>query len=208
MQRIVVLLLVVFGLAGVTACGPSAAERAAAEAKARIKAEEDAVKAKAREESLAKLEQERLAALWLYQAEAAGAGKQVTAAIFSTNNIDVDGKGARPVQLIFRDHPEWGRSSYLVMKAGDFNCYGSCSLNVTVDGAAPKKMAGRRPVTDAAIAMFINDWQSLWRMTAGAKTLTIEFPVKAGGTRTASFDIAGLDRSKMPKWDRLGAALK
>lgn len=208
MRRLVLALVVLLGLAGVTACGPSAAEQAAADAKAKAKAEDDAAKAKAREASLAKLEQERLAALWLYQSEPAGAGKQITAAIFSTNNIDVDGKGARPVQLIFRDHPEWGRSSYLVMKGGDFNCYGSCSLDIAVDDAAPKKMAGRRPVTDAAIAMFINDWQALWRMTAGAKTLTIEFPVKAGGTRKASFDVAGLDRSKMPKWDRPGAASK
>jgi hypothetical protein len=62
-------------------------------------------------------------------------------------------------------------------------------------------MKGRRPVTDDAIAMFVNDWKALWTMTAGAKTLTIEFPVKAGGTRAATFDIAGLDRSKMPGWD-------
>lgn len=200
MKLIAVSFVVLLSLA-VTSCGPSAAERAAAEAKVKAKAAEDAEKARAREASLAKLETERLAALWLYQQEAVGRGRQVTAAIFSTNNVDVDGSGAKPVQLIFRDHPEWGRSSYLVMKAGDFNCYGSCALMVTVDDAAPRKMVGRRPVTDQAIAMFINDWQSLWRMTEGAKRISIEFPVKAGGTRTASFDVGGLDRSKMPRWD-------
>jgi hypothetical protein len=41
---------------------------------------------------------------------------------------------------------------------------------------------------------------TLWRMTAGARRLSIEFPVKAG-TRTAAFEIAGLDRSKMPGWN-------
>jgi hypothetical protein len=40
----------------------------------------------------------------------------------------------------------------------------------------------------------------LWRTTAGATRLAIEFPVKAGGTRTATFDVAGLDASKLPGW--------
>ena len=53
--------------------------------------------------------------------------------------------------------------------------------------------------------MFVNDWRTLWRLTQGAKRIQIEFPVKAGGTRTASFDVAGLDRSKMPGWDEDGA---
>jgi hypothetical protein len=116
---------------------------------------------------------------------------------------DTDGSGAKQVRLIFRDHPSWGRSSYLVLNAGDFDCYGGCSLNVTIDDAPAKKMRGRRPKTDEAIAMFIDDWQSLWKMTEGRKLLTIEFPVKAGGTRAAVFEIGGLDRTKMPLWDAL-----
>jgi hypothetical protein len=105
------------------------------------------------------------------------------------------------VQLIFRDHPSWGRSAYLVLQAGDFNCYGGCRLQVTVDDAAAKSMAGSRPKTDEAIAMFIEDERKLWRMTKGAKRLSIQFPVKAGGTRTAVFEVGGLDRSQMPGWD-------
>jgi hypothetical protein len=38
-------------------------------------------------------------------------------------------------------------------------------------------------------------------MTKGAKRLSIQFPVKAGGTRTAVFEVGGLDRSQMPGWD-------
>ena len=93
-----------------------------------------------------------------------------------------------------------------MLQAGDFNCYGSCTVTVTVDDATPKRMAARRPPTDEAIAMFINDARALWRLTAGAKRLSVEFPVKAGGTRTVSFDVAGLDRSKMPGWDAAAAA--
>jgi hypothetical protein len=62
-------------------------------------------------------------------------------------------------------------------------------------------MAASRPKTDEAIAMFIEDERALWRMTRDAKRLSIEFPVKAGGTRTAVFEVGGLDREKMPGWD-------
>jgi hypothetical protein len=71
---------------------------------------------------------------------------------------------------------------------------------LTVDDAPPKSMAAHRPRTDEAIAMFIDDTRALWRATAGAKRISVEFPIKAGGTRSAAYDVAGLDRSKMPGW--------
>jgi len=131
----------------------------------------------------------------------AGKGRQRSAVIRSTNDVDTGGDGPKSVRLVFRDHPAWGRSSYLVLQSGDFNCSGGCTVKVIVDESASKSMAARRPTTDEAIAMFINDFRSLWRLTSSAKRLSVEFPVKAGGTRTATFDVAGLDRSKMPGWD-------
>lgn len=186
------------------ACGPSEADRAKADAAAKEQAAVAAEKEQSRAEARQALEVRRLAALWVYQSDpVASGGAQVTAQIRAKDDVDTDGSGPKGVQLIFRDHPEWGRSSYLVLKAGDFNCYNGCSLNVTVDDRPARKMAGKRPKTDEAIAMFVNDWKTLWKMTAGAKMLSIEFPVKAGGTRTATFEVAGLDRSQMPKWDAL-----
>ena len=146
-------------------------------------------------------EEARLAALWAYAAEPVKGGKQLSAAIFSKENVDSDGSGAKPVRLIFRDHPDWGRSSYLVMQAGDFDCYGACRVAVTVDDAAPVRMAANRPDTDEAIAMFIDDEKALWRMIDGAKRLAVEYPVKAGGTRTAEFEVGGLDRTQLPAWN-------
>ncbi|HVI58589.1 MAG TPA: hypothetical protein VM619_06895 [Luteimonas sp.] len=146
-------------------------------------------------------EASRVAALWSYQTENVKGGQQLSAAIYSKEPVDTDGSGANPVRLIFRDHPSWGKSSYLVLQAGDFDCYGGCRVKVKVDDAAPKPMAALRPDTDEATAMFINDERALWRMTKGAKTLAVEFPVKAGGTRTAVFEVAGLDRAKLPGWD-------
>ena len=155
----------------------------------------------AKDQLVATQEQRRMAALWAYQTEAVEGGKQVSAAIYAKKNIDTDGSGAKQVRLIFRDHPEWGRSSYLTLQAGDFDCYGGCKVKVAVDEGAAKAMAASRPKTDEAIAMFIEDERALWRLAGTAKVLTIEFPVKAGGTRSAEFEVGGLDRSQLPKWN-------
>lgn len=163
----------------------------------RVQSQFDAVKAKAD----AVRESSRTAALWSYNREPVKGGTQLSAAIDAKDDVDVDGSGAKPVRLIFRDHPSWGRSAYLVLQAGDFNCYGGCKVKVKLDDAPPRSMAGLRPKTDEAIAMFIENERALWRMTKGAKLMTIEFPVKDGGTRTAVFEVAGLDRTQLPNWN-------
>ena len=202
MRPVLIALVVCVFAAGLAGCGESDAARAAREAAAEQAAAEQAVKAKARAEAEAAMEAGRLKDLWTYSTDApAGTGTQVAASIRSTNDVDTDGQGARSVLLVFRDHSAWGRSSYLVLQAGDFRCSPRCTVSVAVDDAAAKAMAAHRPATDAAIAMFIDDERALWRATAGAKRLSIEFPVKAGGTRTVTYDVAGLDRSKLPGWD-------
>jgi len=143
----------------------------------------------------------RLASLWSYNTETVKGGKQLSAAIYAKDDVDTDGSGEKQVRLIFRDHPDWGRSSYLVLQAGDFDCYGSCRVKVAIDDATPKAMAANRPKTDEAIAMFIDDQRALWRMTQDAKVMSVEFPVSAGGTRTAVFEVGGLDRAKLPAWN-------
>ncbi len=156
-----------------------------------------------RQKGEADREARRVAALWAYQTENVKGGQQLSAAIFAREEVDVDGSGKTPVRLIFRDHPDWGRSSYLVLKAGDFAraCYTRCSVTVTVDDAPPRKMAANRPKTDEAIAMFIDDHRALWRLTRDAKVMRIEFASRDLGSRTAEFEVGGLDRAKLPKWD-------
>ena len=143
----------------------------------------------------------RTTGLWAYQSEAAKGGNQLSAAIYARERIDADGGGPKAVRLIFRDHPEWGRSSYLTLEAGDFDCYGGCKVKVQVDGGAARPMAASRPKTDEAIAMFIEDERALWRLAKDAKVLSVEFPVKAGGTRTAVFEVGGLEPAKLPQWN-------
>jgi hypothetical protein len=167
------------------------------DAAARVRKQFEAVAAKAE----AAREQSRTAALWSYNREPVKGGTQLSASIYARDEIDVDGSGTKPVRLIFRDHPSWGKSAYLVLQAGDFDCYGGCRVKVTVDDAAPKAMAASRPKTDEAIAMFIEDERGLWRMTKGAKVMKIEFPTKAVGRKTAVFEVGGLDRAQLPDWD-------
>lgn len=143
----------------------------------------------------------RVAALWAYQTQPVGTKEQLSAAIYARENVETDGTVARPVRLIFRDHPEWGRSSYLVLEAGDFDCYSGCKLKVIADDAKPRTMAGSRPDTDEAIAMFVEDEKTLWKLAREAGVLSIEFPVKAGGTRTATFETGGLDPERLPGWN-------
>ncbi len=166
-------------------------------AAARVKARVDEAKTKAQ----AAREQRRLAGLWAYGAEPVAKGTQLSAAIYSKDVVDTGGDRPARVRLIFRDHPEWGRSSYLTLEGGDFDCYGGCKVNVTVDDGAARPMAASRPKTDEAIAMFIEDERALWRMTKSAKTVVVEFPVKAGGTRTAVFEVGGLDPARLPAWN-------
>ena len=146
-------------------------------------------------------EQNRLSSLWNYAQVTAGKGIQRSAMIYSKEPVDVDGAGPRKVQLVFRDHPEWKRSAYLVLQAGDFRCPGGCKVKLVADGAAAKSMAAWRPDTDEAIAMFITDHKALWKLVRKTRAVAIEFPVKGGGTRTAVFETGGLNPEHMPGWD-------
>lgn len=169
------------------------------EAADRVRPRYDEAKSKGEAENNAR----RVAALWTYQTQPVRGGNQVSAAIYGREPVDVDGSGAKPVRLIFRDHPDWGRSSYLVLPGGDFakRCYGSCRVTVTVDDQPPKQMVANRPQTDEAIAMFIDDEKALWRLTRDADIIRIAFPTRDVGEKTVEFEVAGLDRAKMPGWD-------
>lgn len=167
------------------------------QAAARVKPQLDDIRAKAE----AEVQRQRLATLWSYGDEPVGKdGHQLSASIYSQEPIDTDGGGTHPVRLIFRDHPEWGRSAYLVLEAGDFDCYAGCRLKVTLDGKT-HTLPGSRPKTDEAIAMFIDDWKGLWKLAKAGKQLSIEFPTKAVGKRTVEFEVGGLEPSKLPAWN-------
>ncbi len=165
------------------------------QAAARVKPKLEEVAAKA----AAQREDARLGALWSYQAEPVKGGSQLSASLYAKDNVDVDGSGPTQVRLIFRDHPSWGKSSYMVLQKGDFDCYRGCRVKVVADGKA-HSLPASRPKTDEAIAMFIDDRKALWKLATTSKVLEIEFPTKDVGKRTAVFETGGLDASKMPGW--------
>lgn len=154
--------------------------------------------AETRRKAEAAREDKRVAALWAYQSQPVGKREQLSAAILARDPIDTGAGQSRP-RLIFRDHPEWGRSSYLVLESGDFDCYGGCRVKVSVDGKA-RSMAASRPKTDEAIAMFIEDERALWRAVRDAGEIVIAVPVRGGEAREAVFEVAGLDPARMPGW--------
>ncbi|WP_045728369.1 hypothetical protein [Xanthomonas sp. GPE 39] len=143
----------------------------------------------------------RMQAAWQYSQVPVGKGVQRAAMLYSRDKVDVDGSGPKPVQLVFRDHPEWKRSAYLVLQSGDFRCASGCKVELKADAGAPRTAAASRPKTDEAIAMFITDNKALWKLARKTTVLQITFPVKAGGTRTAVFETGGLDGAQMPGWD-------
>ena len=165
------------------------------QAAARVKPKLEEVAAKA----AAQREDARLGALWSYQAEPVKGGNQLSASLYAKDNVDVDGSGPTQVRLIFRDHPSWGKSSYMVLQKGDFDCYRGCRVKVVADGKA-HSLPASRPKTDEAIAMFIDDRKALWKLATTSKVPEIEFPTKDVGKRTATFETGGLDASKMPGW--------
>ena len=54
---------------------------------------------------------------------------------------------------------------------------------------------------DDAIAMFVEDHKRLWKLAKESKQLSIEFPTKAVGKKTAEFEVGGLEPDKLPKWN-------
>ncbi len=114
--------------------------------------------------------------------------------------VDVGVGGAQPVQLVFRDHPQWKRSSYLVLRAGEFPLPRGCKVKVTVDGAAAKSMAAWRPDTDEAIAMFINDQKALWRLLRKSRWWRSNFGAGRWHPHRR-IRKRRLDGAQMPGWD-------
>lgn len=145
-----------------------------------------------------KREDRRLESLWDYQRNPEKRGEQITAALYSKDKVDTpDGRSS--VLLIFRDHPEWGSSAYVILDRADFDCWKGCKLKVTADESVVM-LPGQRPDTKEAISMFINDQPKLWALFKDARVVKIELPIKGSGMHTATFETGGLDPARMPNW--------
>lgn len=156
----------------------------------------------------AKREADRLSSLWTYAQVPVAAAKgkpggiQYSALLDSKDSVDVDGSGPRTVQLVFRDHPQWKRSSYLVLQTGDFAkaCYAHCTVKVKTADGKIVALSSHRPDTKEAIAMFIDDDKALWKLARNNKSIEIEFGTRDLGAKTAVFETGGVLPERMPGW--------
>src|SRR5690606_31818387 len=133
-----------------------------------------------------------------YPRQAAGTGEQRSAVIWSKEEVDLGDGAPSRVQLVFRDHPEWGRSSYLVLQSGDFDCYRKCRVPVTLDDGAATRMSAYRPDTDEAAGRSVGGDGALGRRGRGAGTAACGFGVEGGGGCSARCGRGGLDTGRMP----------
>ncbi|MEO8161144.1 MAG: hypothetical protein ABI588_06975, partial [Arenimonas sp.] len=83
-------------------------------------------------------ETRRLRGLWDYQANAVAAGTQRSASIFSKTAEAGEDQPApiADAQLVLRDHPDWGRSAYLLLALSKFDCGKPCSMRIAFDDLA------------------------------------------------------------------------
>jgi hypothetical protein len=137
----------------------------------------------------------RLEKLWTYNTElmeGGGDGVVRTAAIYATP----DG-GNAPVRLVLREHPKWGRSLYLVLDSGEFDCPPGCEVPVKYDDAAPRPFKATKS-TENKQAMFIDDEKTIRDSLAKIRVITIVTSV-GGKSRSMSFEVGGFDRVKLER---------
>ena len=135
----------------------------------------------------------RLRGLWDYQANAVGSGTQRSASIFSrTVDLGEDQPAAIPdAQLVLRDHPEWGRSAYLLLAQSKFACGKPCTLQLAFDAQAPAEWRGKQADSGHGPALFIEDDARFVAALQKAKQLRVSLPKGSGSIGTLVFEVGG-----------------
>ena len=135
----------------------------------------------------------RLRGLWDYQANAVGSGTQRSASIFSrTVDLGEDQPAAIPdAQLVLRDHPDWGRSAYLLLAQSKFACGKPCTLQLAFDAQAPSEWRGKQADSGHGPALFIEDEARFIAALQKAKQLRVSLPKGSGSIGTLVFEVGG-----------------
>jgi hypothetical protein len=138
-------------------------------------------------------ETRRLRGLWDYQANSVGSRTQRSASIFSkTAEAGEDQPAAlADAQLVLRDHPEWGRSAYLLLALSKFNCGKPCTMRIAFDEAAAEAWRGKQADSGKGPALFIEDEARFVKALEGAKRVRIELPKGSGSVPALVFEVGG-----------------
>lgn len=140
----------------------------------------------------------RLGQLWTYNTEFLEGGNENvvhTAAIYAAKDPKDITNDMVPVRLVLRRHPKWGRSAYLVLDHGEFDCAPGCKLPLKFDDA-PTRMFGASKSDQNKQAMFINDEETIRNILDKIRVITIDTSVD-GRPRTITFEVGGFDRPQL-----------
>lgn len=142
---------------------------------------------------------------WTYESTPVDGGMRVTATLTSMMRVYLDDSGAHFVRLVFRDDPIWGHDTHLALESGDFDCPTGCSVDIAIDGGPLRTINASRPETSLSEQptpiLSMREPRELWYALRDAQLLTVDFPARGKGMQRASFDVSGLDRSRL-SWDQ------
>ncbi len=143
----------------------------------------------------------RLRDLWDYQAVAKGKRWQRTATLYSRTAVAEEGELAiQPdAQLVLRDHPDWGRSSYLLFAQSKFECGPPCRMDISFDGGAAQSFPGKQADSGKGPALFINDEARFIKQLSDAREVRIQLPKGSGSASSLVFEVSGFDAARYAK---------
>jgi hypothetical protein len=186
-----------------TAGNPQAAEAAADKLRAKFPdsasaRELEATLDEVRKAAEAQRESARLQKLWDYQDNDVGKGVQHTATIFSqVPDLGEDAPAAAPdAQLVLRDHPDWGRSVYLLLAQSKFSCGKPCTLQLSFDGAPLETWPGKQADSGHGPALFIEDEPRFMKALPNAKQVKVVLPKDSGSLNALTFEVGGFDPAR------------
>ncbi len=140
----------------------------------------------------------RLAGLWEYQAVALANGVQRSAAIYS-QTVPADEGEVLPTpdaRLVFRNHPEWGRSAYLLLAQARFRCGKPCAVQIRFDDGDAQAFAGKQADSGKGPALFIEEEKRFIQAIERSRIVRIEFPQGSGRLAAVAFEVAGYQASR------------
>lgn len=154
--------------------------------------------AQVREQAEQAREQRRLSELWNYQTVAMGNGVQRSATLYSRTAAAEEGVvAATPdAQLVLRDHPSWGRSTYLLLELSRFECGRPCAMQISFDDGEAQRFAGRQADSGSGPALFIEEDQRFIDAMSQAKKVRIKLPAGSARIPVLIFEVAGYAPSR------------
>ena len=143
----------------------------------------------------------RLRDLWDYQAVSSGKGWQRTATLYSRTPVVEEGELAiePDAQLVLRDHPDWGRSSYLLFAQSRFECGPPCRMEISFDGGGAQSFAGKQADSGKGPALFIEDEARFIKGLQEAREVRIQLPKGSGSATSLVFEVSGFAVARYEK---------